>query len=63
MAQVLRNRGTAHLCLGVDFAAPRDVVRKRYLALALRLHPDKVEHPLAAEAFAAVEAAVRALNG
>ena len=38
-------------------------VRKRYLALVLRLHPDKVAHPQAAEAFAAVEAAVRMLNG
>ena len=63
VAQVLRDRGMAHLCLGVDFAAPREVVRKRYLALVLRLHPDKVQHPQAGEAFAAVEAAFRAMNG
>ena len=61
--QVLRDRTAAHLCLGVDFFAPRDVVRKRYLALVLRLHPDKVAHPRAAEAFAAVEAAFRKLCG
>ena len=61
--QVLRDRASAHLCLGVDFLAPRDVVRKRYLALVLRLHPDKVAHPRAAEAFAAVEAAFRRLFG
>jgi len=61
--QVLRDRASAHLCLGVDFFAPRDVVRKRYLALVLRLHPDKVAHPRAAEAFAAVEAAFRRLCG
>ena len=61
--QVLRDRASAHLCLGVDFFAPRDVVRKRYLALVLRLHPDKVSHPRAAEAFAAVEAAFRRLCG
>ena len=34
-----------------------------YLALVLRLHPDKVAHPRAAEAFAAVEAAFRRLCG
>ena len=32
-------------------------VRKRYLALALRLHPDKAQHPQADEAFAALEGA------
>ena len=32
-------------------------VRKRYLALALRLHPDKIQHPQAHEAFAALERA------
>jgi len=61
--QVLRDRASAHLCLGLDFFAPRDVVRKRYLALVLRLHPDKVAHPRAPEAFAAVEAAFRRLCG
>ena len=34
-------------------------MRKRYLALVLRLHPDKVAQPRAAEAFAAVEATFR----
>lgn len=32
-------------------------VRKRYLALALRLHPDKAAHPRAHEAFSALEQA------
>ena len=32
-------------------------MRKRYLALALRLHPDKAQHPQADEAFAALEGA------
>ena len=32
-------------------------MRKRYLALALRLHPDKVAHAGTQEAFAAMEAA------
>ena len=30
-------------------------MRKRYLALELRLHPDKVQHHQAHEAFAALE--------
>ena len=56
---------TSSLCyeprqlLGVSPSAPRDTCRKRYLALALRLHPDKTSHPRAAEAFRALEAAFR----
>jgi hypothetical protein len=41
--------------LGLPLGAPRDACRKRYLALALRLHPDKTSHPRAAEAFNALE--------
>ena len=63
VSHVLRHRVSPHLCLGVARFAPHDVVRKRYLALVLRLHPDKVAHPRAAEAFAAVEAAFRRLCG
>ncbi len=61
VSHVLRHRVSAHLCLGVARFAPHDVVRKRYHALALRLHPDKVKHAQAAEAFAVVEAAFRLL--
>ena len=41
----------------------REACRKRYLALALRLHPDKAGGPpRAQEAFRAVEAAFRAIE-
>ena len=43
--------------LGLEPGAGAAAVRKRYLGLALRLHPDKVDHPQAAEAFAALEQA------
>ena len=46
-------------CLGLELGATKEAGRKRYLSLALRLHPDKAQHPRAAEAFAAVEAAWR----
>ena len=40
-----------------------EACRKRYLALALRLHPDKAGgHPRAQEAFRAVDAAFRAID-
>ena len=48
-------------CLGLLSGAPHETVRKRYLALALRLHPDKLEHPRAGEAFAGIESAYRRL--
>ena len=57
VSHVLRHRVSAHLCLGVARFAPHDVVRKRYHALALRLHPDKIQHTQAHEAFAALEPA------
>ena len=52
-------------CLGLMRGATREVVRKRYLHLARRLHPDKVaaEHEEQARshrAFAAVERAYTA---
>eukprot|EP00966_Prymnesium_polylepis_P267814 6186848-Prymnesium_polylepis.1 len=49
--------GCPYKCFGLLPGAPSDKVRKRYLALALRLHPDKLQHPMASEAFAAVERA------
>ena len=54
--QVLGN-GCAFRCLGLERGASQESVRKRYLALALRLHPDKIQHPQAHEAFAALEPA------
>ena len=55
--QVLRRGGCPFRCLGLERGASQEAVRKRYLALALRLHPDKIEHPQAHEAFAALEPA------
>ena len=43
-------------------AASAGAVRKRYLHLALRLHPDKAKHPQAPEAFTAIEAAWQKLR-
>ena len=55
--QVLRRGGCPFRCLGLERGASQEGVRKRYLALALRLHPDKAQHPQADEAFAALEGA------
>jgi curved DNA-binding protein CbpA len=55
--QVLRDKAHPHHCLGVAPTAFPAAVRRRYLSLALRLHPDKLVHPQAHEAFTAVEAA------
>ena len=49
-------------CLGLPASAPREACRKRYLQLALRLHPDKTAHARAGEAFRAVEDAFRAIE-
>ena len=50
------------VCLGLEPAAGVEAARKRYLTLAKRLHPDKADHPRAAEAFAAVENAWQRLQ-
>ena len=55
----LRHQGCAHRCLGLAPNAPAAAVRKRFLMLARRLHPDKTEHSAASKAFAAIEAAFR----
>ena len=55
--QALRRGGCPFRCLGLERGASQEGVRKRYLALALRLHPDKAQHPQADEAFAALECA------
>jgi DnaJ-class molecular chaperone len=46
---VLRSAGCAYECLGVGVGAAPELCRKSYLALALRLHPDKTDHPQVAE--------------
>ena len=60
--QVLRDQDCPHRCLGVAPGAPAELVRKRYLALALRLHPDKLAHEQARQAFASVESAYTPLS-
>ena len=49
-------------CLGVPVHASREMCRRSYLQLALKLHPDKCSHPRAKEAFSAVEAAFRSVE-
>ena len=46
-------------CLGLPPASGREQARKRYRQLALRLHPDKCDHPSADEAFKRIEEAWR----
>ena len=55
--QVLRDADRPWRCLGVSQNPSDAELRKRYLYLVRRLHPDKQAHPRAAEAFAAVESA------
>ena len=59
IAHALRHQGCPHRCLGVAPNCQAAAVRKRFLSLARRLHPDKTDHPSAAQAFAAIEAAFR----
>ena len=61
VSQVLKLRNFPYNCLGlVARETTREAVRKRYLQLALRLHPDKCSHSQASLAFAAVERAYKA---
>ena len=61
--QVLRDASICPWrCLGLLPAAPTDRVRKRYLHLAKRLHPDKADHPEARDAFAAMQLAFRSMQ-
>lgn len=59
---VLRHQACPHRCLGLAPNARGAAVRKRYLALARRLHPDKTDHPSATVAFAAIESAFRGMQ-
>ena len=49
--------------LGLPPHAPREACRRSYLQLALRLHPDKCEHPRAMEAFTVIDEAFRSVDG
>ena len=57
LVQRVRLGGCPFRCLGLERGASQEEVRKRYRALALRLHPDKAQHPQANEAFAALKSA------
>jgi len=59
--QVLDNKGP-YSCLGLPLSAPREVCRKRFLQLALCLHPDKTQHPDAVDAFQVLQAAFRTID-
>ena len=58
MQVVLGEHGTEALSrMGLKEGSPYEAIRKRYLLLAKRLHPDRLEHPNAQAAFAALEEA------
>lgn len=48
--------------LGIEPGVTRPALRKRFLALSLRLHPDKCSHPQAREAFQHLHAVFRKLT-
>ena len=50
-----------HYCLGLPASASAEDIRKQYKQLALRMHPDKSEHPKAREAFNAIHKAYDAI--
>jgi hypothetical protein len=62
---VLAHKGCALGCLGFapGFTYPASDIRRRFKALALRLHPDKEPHPDAQQAFVLVRAAYERLAG
>ena len=59
---VLKHQHTPLRCLGLSSVASATIVRKRYLQLVLRLHPDKADHAQAREAFTAVDTAFQLLR-
>ena len=63
VARVLAHQSRADYygVLGLQRGAAAAAMRKRYLALALRLHPDQARHKDAQKAFTAVHAAFRIL--
>ena len=51
ISHVLRHKQSAHRCLCMPRTATKSEMRKHYLKLARRLHPDKAKHAQAQEAF------------
>jgi hypothetical protein len=65
VAHVLAHRDCALGCLGFEpgLTHPGADIKRRFQALALRLHPDKEPHPDAQQAFMLVRAAYERLTG
>ena len=60
IAAIQSAKACPYRCLRLPAGAPREQVRRRHRDLCLRLHPDKAGgHPGAAEAFCAVQTALR----
>jgi len=55
--RVINNRAWPYMALGIARTAPPPTVRKAYKMLALKLHPDKGDHPILEAAFKALQAA------
>ena len=57
--EVLSGKTCALSCLGLQphLTHPKKTIRARFRVLAMRLHPDKLSHPQATEAFVKVRAA------
>lgn len=60
--RVLLHKHNPPHCLGLRHNTSSAVVRRRYLQLALRLHPDKSDHVRASEAFTAIDDAFKSLR-
>ena len=60
----LAHTARPYRCLGLPIGAAPELVRKRYIELAKRLHPDKAgPHPQAQAAFTVVKAAFNRITG
>ena len=63
ISAVLSAAACSYARLGLPPHSSREVCRRSYLQLALKLHPDKCTHPRAKEAFTVVEEAFRSVAG